>query len=96
MVFGLRPAPVVERVIPFVLVPDESELVSGICLQVFGVTHDPFIVYTSNMFAILSLRALYSFVATVLSELRYLDKVRKGLAFLAWGVWASQGVGHRM
>ena len=43
-------------------------------LQVFGVTRDPFIVYTSNIFAILSLRALYGFVATVMSELRYLDK----------------------
>ena len=42
--------------------------------QVFGVTRDPFIVYTSNIFAILSLRALYGFVATVMSELRFLDK----------------------
>jgi predicted tellurium resistance membrane protein TerC len=41
---------------------------------VFGVTQDPFIVYTSNIFAILSLRALYGFVATVMSELRFLDK----------------------
>ena len=36
-------------------------------LQVFGVTRDPFIIYTSNIFAILSLRALYGFVATVMS-----------------------------
>ena len=43
-------------------------------LQVFGVTRDPFIIYTSNIFAILSLRALYGFVATVMSELRFLDK----------------------
>ena len=42
--------------------------------QVFGVTTDPLIVYTSNLFAILSLRALYGFVATIMSELRYLDK----------------------
>ncbi|EFJ49967.1 hypothetical protein VOLCADRAFT_80441 [Volvox carteri f. nagariensis] len=41
---------------------------------VFGVTLDPFIVYTSNVFAILSLRALYSFVATAMGELRFLDK----------------------
>jgi TerC family integral membrane protein len=41
---------------------------------VFGVTLDPFIVYTSNMFAILSLRSLYSFVSTVMTELRFLDK----------------------
>ncbi len=51
-------------------------------MQVFGVTHDPFIVWTSNMAAILSLRALYSFVATVLSKLRFLDK--SVAAALAW------------
>ncbi|KAK9859357.1 hypothetical protein WJX84_000815 [Apatococcus fuscideae] len=39
---------------------------------VFGVTQDPFIVYTSNIFAILSLRALYGFVNTILGELRFL------------------------
>ncbi|PNH08946.1 hypothetical protein TSOC_004468 [Tetrabaena socialis] len=41
---------------------------------VFGITLDPFIVYTSNVFAILSLRALYTFVATAMGELRFLDK----------------------
>lgn len=41
---------------------------------VFGVTLDPFIVYTSNMFAILSLRGLYGFVSNVLTKLVYLEK----------------------
>lgn len=41
---------------------------------VFGVTLDPFIVYTSNLFAILSLRSLYGFVSVVMKELKYLDK----------------------
>ncbi|KAK3237414.1 hypothetical protein CYMTET_52509 [Cymbomonas tetramitiformis] len=40
---------------------------------VFGVTKDPFIVFTSNMFAILSLRSLYYFVATAVAELKYLQ-----------------------
>mmetsp|Transcript_5904 Transcript_5904/g.20794 ORF Transcript_5904/g.20794 Transcript_5904/m.20794 type:complete len:402 (+) Transcript_5904:1413-2618(+) len=40
---------------------------------VFGVTRDPFLVYTSNLFAIASLRALYAFVATAVEELRYLQ-----------------------
>eukprot|EP00983_Pelagomonas_calceolata_P091588 1157565-Pelagomonas_calceolata.AAC.11 len=44
---------------------------------VFGVTLDPFIIYTSNMFAIFSLRALYGFVSTVMTELRFLDKEGK-------------------
>ena len=41
---------------------------------VFGITLDPFIVYTSNIFAILSLRSLYSFVSTMMTELRFLEK----------------------
>ena len=41
---------------------------------VFGVTLDPFIIYTSNIFAIFSLRSLYTFVSSVMSELRFLDK----------------------
>jgi TerC family integral membrane protein len=50
---------------------------------VFGVTLDPFIIYSSNMFAIFSLRSLYSFVSTVMTELRYLDKaVALVLAFI--------------
>ena len=46
---------------------------------VFGITKDPFIVYTSNVFAILGLRALYFLLAGVLDRLRYLDV---GLAFV--------------
>jgi TerC family integral membrane protein len=41
---------------------------------VFGVTTDPFIVYTSNIFAILSLRSLFAFVADVMTKLHYLEK----------------------
>lgn len=39
---------------------------------VFGITRDPFIVYTSNIFAILGLRALYFLLAELLEYLRYL------------------------
>jgi tellurite resistance protein TerC len=46
---------------------------------VFGITRDPFIVFTSNVFAILGLRALYFLLARVLDRLRYLDV---GLAFV--------------
>ena len=41
---------------------------------VFGVTQDPFIVYTSNMFAILTLRSLFTVVAGAMGELRFLEK----------------------
>ncbi len=39
---------------------------------IFGITRDPFIVFTSNVFAILGLRALYFLLAAVLEKLRYL------------------------
>ncbi|MGB7439385.1 MAG: TerC family protein [Candidatus Acidiferrum sp.] len=39
---------------------------------IFGITHDPFIVYTSNVFAILGLRALYFLLSDLLDYLRYL------------------------
>jgi tellurite resistance protein TerC len=39
---------------------------------IFGVTRDPFIVYTSNVFAILGLRALYFLLAGILGRFRYL------------------------
>jgi tellurite resistance protein TerC len=40
---------------------------------VFGITRDPFIVYTSNIFAILGLRALYFLLANFLGRFRYLN-----------------------
>jgi len=40
---------------------------------VFGVTRDPFIVFTSNIFAILGLRALYFLLAGLMHKFRYLS-----------------------
>jgi tellurite resistance protein TerC len=40
---------------------------------VFAVTTDPFIVFTSNIFAILGLRALYFLLASSLTRLRFLN-----------------------
>jgi len=39
---------------------------------IFGVTHDPFIVFSSNIFAILGLRALYFLLAGVMDMFEYL------------------------
>ncbi len=39
---------------------------------IFGITRDPFIVFTSNVFAILGLRALYFLLADLLDYFRYL------------------------
>lgn len=46
---------------------------------VFAVTRDPFIVYTSNIFAILGLRALYFVLAGAITKFRYL---RPGLSLI--------------
>jgi tellurite resistance protein TerC len=46
---------------------------------IFAITTDPFIVYTSNIFAILGLRALYFLLADMMSRFRYL---KHGLAFI--------------
>jgi tellurite resistance protein TerC len=46
---------------------------------VFGVTRDVFIVYTSNIFAVLGLRALCFLVASLVRRLRYL---KPALAFV--------------
>jgi tellurite resistance protein TerC len=46
---------------------------------VFAVTRDPFIVYTSNIFAILGLRALYFVLAGVMGKFHYL---KVGLALV--------------
>lgn len=41
---------------------------------VFGVTQDPFIVYTSNIFAIAGLRSLYGVLSKAVASLEYLEK----------------------
>lgn len=41
---------------------------------VFGITRDPFIVYTSNVLAILGLRAMYFLLAGIIDRLRFLDE----------------------
>jgi tellurite resistance protein TerC len=58
---------------------------------IFGITQDPFIVYTSNVFAILGLRAMYFLLAGVLSRLRYLTV---GLSFVLTFVGAKM-IAHK-
>ena len=41
---------------------------------VFGITRDPFIVYTSNVLAILGLRSLYFLLAGAIDRLQFLDE----------------------
>ena len=58
---------------------------------VFGITRDPFIVYTSNVLAILGLRALYFLLAGVIDRLRFLDE---GLAVVLVFI-GGQMIGER-
>ncbi len=53
---------------------------------IFAVTLDPFIVYTSNVFAILGLRSLYFALAGMMDKFRYL---KVGLAFVLMFVGAK-------
>ena len=56
------------------LVVESTDLVFAIdsIPAIFAVTEDPFIVYTSNVFAILGLRALYFLLANVMDKFHYL------------------------
>jgi tellurite resistance protein TerC len=56
------------------LVVESTDLVFAVdsIPAIFAVTQDPFIVYTSNVFAILGLRALYFLLADVMDKFQYL------------------------
>lgn len=57
---------------------------------IFAITTDPFIVYTSNVFAILGLRALYFLLARMMNVFRFL---KYGLVIILWFVGAKMLVG---
>lgn len=56
------------------LVVESTDLVFAVdsIPAIFAVTQDPFIVYTSNVFAILGLRALYFLLADIMDKFQYL------------------------
>lgn len=58
---------------------------------IFAVTKDPFIVYTSNVFAILGLRSLYFALAGVMDKFHYL---KIGLGFVLSFVGAKMMLAH--
>ena len=63
------------------LIVESTDLVFAVdsIPAIFAVTNDPFIVYTSNVFAILGLRSLYFLLAGVLDKFYYL---KLGLSFV--------------
>jgi tellurite resistance protein TerC len=71
-----------------VIVLETTDLVFAVdsIPAVFGVTRDPFIVYASNVCAILGLRAFYFLLAGILPYFRYLDE---GLAVVLMFIGAK-------
>jgi tellurite resistance protein TerC len=72
--------------LPVLLVIEVTDLIFAVdsIPAIFGVTQDPFIVYTSNIFAILGLRALYFLLASAMDRFRFL-KVGLGLVLVFIG-----------
>src|ERR1700722_5894701 len=71
-----------------VIVLETTDLVLAVdsIAAVFGVTRDPFIVYSSNVCAILGLRALYFLLAGILQYFQFLDE---GLAITVMFIGAK-------
>lgn len=61
---------------------------------IFGITEDPFIVFTSNIFAILGLRALYFVLGGFIGKFRYLDKGLALVLLFVGGKMLLAGVVH--
>lgn len=83
------------RLFIVLLVIEVSDLIFAVdsIPAIFGVTTDPFIVYTSNVFAILGLRSLYFALANIIELFHFLKfglavvLVFIGVKMLTAGVW---------
>lgn len=81
--------------VPLLLVVETSDVVFAVdsIPAVFAVTRDPFLVFTSNIFAILGLRALFFALVGVLDRLRYLKpSLALVLAFVGAKMLAAEWV----
>lgn len=78
---------VATALLPVLLVVEATDVVFAVdsIPAIFAVTRDPFIVYTSNIFAILGLRSFYFLLASAMEKFRYL-KVGLGVVLLFVGV----------
>ena len=61
---------------------------------IFGITRDPFIVYSSNIFAILGLRSLYFLLAGVIGMFRYLQVGLSGVLVFIGVKMLISGIYH--
>lgn len=78
--------------LPVILAVEVTDLLFAVdsIPAVLAISHDPFVVYTSNIAAILGLRSLYFALASLLDRLRYLHYgLGAMLAFVAFKMLAS-------
>jgi len=61
---------------------------------VFSITREPFIVYASNVFAVLGLRSLYLVLADLLKNLRYLRYGLAAILVFAGAKMLTSGIFH--
>lgn len=87
-----RLQPAKNSLLPVILAVEFTDLLFAVdsIPAVLAVSHDPFVVYTSNIAAILGLRSLYFALAALLDRLRYLHYgLGAMLAFIALKMLAS-------
>lgn len=95
----LRPTagspPGLRQLLPVILAIEATNLLFALdsIPAVLAVSHNPFVVYTSNIAAILGLRSLYFAVAALLKRFRYLHYGLSALlAFVAFKMLAAQWI----
>lgn len=82
------------RLFLVVLVIEASDVIFAVdsVPAIFGVTKDPFVVFTSNMFAILGLRSLFFALSGAIQHLRYLNYgLSIVLCFIGLKMCAAEG-----
>jgi tellurite resistance protein TerC len=88
-----RLQPGISSLLPVILAVELTDLLFAVdsIPAVLAVSHNPFVVYTSNIAAILGLRSLYFALAALLNRLRYLHYgLAALLAFVALKMLASR------
>ncbi len=88
-----RLQPAKGSLLPVILAVEVTDLLFAVdsIPAVLAISHDPFVVYTSNIAAILGLRSLYFALAALLDRLRYLHYgLGAMLGFVAFKMLASR------
>jgi tellurite resistance protein TerC len=88
-----RLQPATGSLLPVIIAVEFTDLLFAIdsIPAVLAVSHNPFVVYTSNIAAILGLRSLYFALASILNRLRYLHYgLAALLAFIAFKMLAAR------